>query len=801
MFLRSLKLNNYRKFRDELIEFPEGMIGIIGPNGSGKSSILEAIGWALYGNELARSHKIEVKSQNAEEEDDCEVELIFDFEGHSYKISRVLKGKNAISNALVYLDGSAEPIAQRDSGVNQYIEDLLGMDYVTFLRTVYAKQKELAALSTLNPEQRKKVIRRMLNIDRIDLAVVKIRADVREQQQFIKGVQINLEDLEELEQAQGKILEEQKTINKHISGFTAVLEKIKGEKEEIKKEKDDQEQKYKAYNVLDNSKSRFETQQVSRERELKEAIKDRDYLQQKKENLDKIEPSEQEYLKVKKEKEGQETLRLQYQEKIAIEKSLKSKKDEIGEREEKLKISLKQFNEFSGVQGELDNTEKHIDEKEIIRRKLEKQVKEVEKKAGIYSSQIEELLSKKKKITQLGKSGECPTCFRKLGDNCEDIIDHLDREISEIKKKLSPIQEESSKLNNDAETIIADQDKLVKKKSKLYEILKKKSKVEQSVEEQSDEIKKLKVKIGKDEDKLSEMKDVKFNQDYYLKLLEKFESLSKTRDTILELRKETQRIPRIVEKINVTNKELESLETQVKKVKEELNKLDFDEKQHKKAQDSYEDVNDRLIKEQKELDEEKSKQAVIKEKLVSFKNKIVQQKENRKKIEATQIELQYLQRLESLLDIFRLELTGRIRPLLETRASYLFNEITDGRYPSIELDEDYEMSILDGNKSFQLKRFSGGEEDLANLCLRVAMSQVIAERSGGMEINFIALDEIFGSQDEDRRQNILNSLNKLSSQFRQIFLISHIEDIKEMLAKVLHVEENVVTKESKVLFG
>ncbi|MEA3428425.1 MAG: SbcC/MukB-like Walker B domain-containing protein [Thermodesulfobacteriota bacterium] len=84
-------------------------------------------------------------------------------------------------------------------------------------------------------------------------------------------------------------------------------------------------------------------------------------------------------------------------------------------------------------------------------------------------------------------------------------------------------------------------------------------------------------------------------------------------------------------------------------------------------------------------------------------------------------------------------------------------------------------------------QFSGGEQDLANLCLRIAISQVVAERSGGAPINFIVLDEIFGSQDSGRRDLILNALGQLSSQFRQIFIITHIEQIKDMLPVIIDV--------------
>jgi DNA repair exonuclease SbcCD ATPase subunit len=41
------------------------------------------------------------------------------------------------------------------------------------------------------------------------------------------------------------------------------------------------------------------------------------------------------------------------------------------------------------------------------------------------------------------------------------------------------------------------------------------------------------------------------------------------------------------------------------------------------------------------------------------------------------------------------------------------------------------------------------------------------------------MKKTFGSQDVERRENILKSFNGLSSQFRQIFLITHIEEMKE----------------------
>jgi len=138
---------------------------------------------------------------------------------------------------------------------------------------------------------------------------------------------------------------------------------------------------------------------------------------------------------------------------------------------------------------------------------------------------------------------------------------------------------------------------------------------------------------------------------------------------------------------------------------------------------------------------------------------------------------------------FRTYLISRIRPTLSYYSSDFFSRLTDGKYISVELDENYNLMIYDNGEFYSIERFSGGEEDLANLCLRLAISEVITERAGGA-FNFIILDEIFGSQDLFRRQNIMKALNNLSSKFRQIFLITHVEDVKNEMEHILSVSEN-----------
>ena len=81
---------------------------------------------------------------------------------------------------------------------------------------------------------------------------------------------------------------------------------------------------------------------------------------------------------------------------------------------------------------------------------------------------------------------------------------------------------------------------------------------------------------------------------------------------------------------------------------------------------------------------------------------------------------------------------------------------------------------------------SGGEEDVANLVLRLAISQMIAERAG-QAFSLLILDEIFGSLDVQRRDAVLALLRSLQARFEQVIVISHIDDVRDGLDQVFSV--------------
>jgi exonuclease SbcC len=150
----------------------------------------------------------------------------------------------------------------------------------------------------------------------------------------------------------------------------------------------------------------------------------------------------------------------------------------------------------------------------------------------------------------------------------------------------------------------------------------------------------------------------------------------------------------------------------------------------------------------------------------------------------TATELVLHQELDRALTDLRNDLNATLRPDLSELASSFLRDLTNARYTDLELDEEYTTTLLDDGDPKAV--ISGGEEDVANLALRLAISQMIAERAG-QPLSLLILDEIFGSLDEDRRTAVVDLLRSLADRFPQVILITHIDSVREGFDRVVRV--------------
>lgn len=141
-------------------------------------------------------------------------------------------------------------------------------------------------------------------------------------------------------------------------------------------------------------------------------------------------------------------------------------------------------------------------------------------------------------------------------------------------------------------------------------------------------------------------------------------------------------------------------------------------------------------------------------------------------------------------------------PELESEANRLLSRLTENqmhvglitqqRNKQGNAIETLDIVIADevGTRNYEM--FSGGEAFKVNFALRLALSRLLARRAGA-KLETLIIDEGFGTQDEESRHKLLNSINMVSADFARIIVVSHIAEVREMFPTQI-----VVQKESGI---
>ena len=691
MILKSLHLKNFRKFKDTMIEFPDGITGVIGLNGAGKSTLFEAVAWVLYGPVSARTSIDQIKRDGAEPSDPCQVELEFIFEDDTYRVVREMSGKNLQASGTATVNGSIA--ATGAETLTKFIQRKLGMDWKSFYTSLFAKQKELNALSSMNPSERRQLILRMLGIDVVDDIIQEIRTDARDKKTTVEKLQANLLDdtgrsRKEVYQDQVQALEQQqKNLAVRIAEQKKQLQKKGEELKKIKKECDTKKHEY------------------ERTCKTKEQVDEQKTLFEKKQRLDQ---------------------------------ELNTREATFRQRTEALKQQQVKLAVFTNLEKDLRTLEaqqqKNANALENVMKKEEQLIVIIQR----HEQDIKDLTRKKNHIEKIGPTAKCPTCERVLGQQHTTLLQTYNKDIATHKNELTKLLDEVKTIHTDTERLSREKQALQKKGLYLHN---------QEVEQ------------GRLQATASHLA----------------QEIAREQKEIDRLKKESQ----VLRLVAFDEKQYELLRTN-------MNESYKFYQAALKAFDSLKDVNQTLIVKQKEQEGEHN---LLLQQRRQLEQHIKEQEVIAKNLEREQKDAQRLGMLTEVMDSYRSYLISQIRPALSQHASELFAELTDGKYSEIELDEDYNLLLYDQGSAYGIERFSGGEEDLANLCMRLAISEIITERAGSV-FQFIILDEIFGSQDDIRKQNIIKALNGFSSKFRQIFLITHVDDIKQFTEHTIEVTED-----------
>lgn len=795
MRLHSVRLTNFRLHADTRIDFDLGLTGIIGPNGSGKTTILEAVAWALYGMPAARGKRQDIRSLSAPGRSGVKVELDFELSGHRHRVLRTL------NSAELYLDGASSPIANSTTGVTELLRRRLGMSQQEFFNTYFTGQKELGVMSAMGPAERSQFLSRVLGYEKLTSA----RALVRERRNILRGELAGLESaLPESEVVARQLEETEARLKENGARAKTALAKLK-----------------KTHDALlalqprwtDAQKERDVHQKLAADARVNEGqetsiAKDLERLEQE---LTEIEAAKKEIAEISAELNIHADLaaRLHDMERLFQEEGRRKELLRNQQAVERELVGLRERADAIGAPGnELQETD---DARSVLRARLEqlnaqhdaahtdwvRDKQEALTKQEALRTQYKEIKAQRDRLADLGPESPCPICTRPLADHFREVLDELDGQ-------LTAIEVDGKYFRNRVE-------QLQQAPAPLQEILEQIAELERQVEALGQRITEAQLRVQEQSQVARDIREREerlaqivaqlqaipsgYHETRHAQLRQQHAQLAPMVERSVRLSTLTEREPRVRKDADRARKELAKVRKLLTDLKEQLKGSRFSEAAFTKLRASFETATSELrscelaaLGAEKELEAARAARAAA--------------EASRQELERGMERVRSLtmdRRLHEELDVaftdIRASLNEHLRPEISELASGFLSELTDGRYSDLELDDDYNIIVKEDDVPKPV--ISGGEEDLANLVLRLAISQMIAERAG-QAFSLLILDEVFGSLDESRRHNVVELLRRLHDRFEQVILITHIESVREGLDRVLTVRYDADAGVSRV---
>lgn len=786
MKLHSLSLQNFRQHENTRIDFGSGLTGIIGPNGTGKTSILESIAFALYGLDATRGKKETILFSRGHPKAKVEVILDFELSGHRYVIKR------GLSSVEMYLEGQVIPLADSVKAVNALVQQKLGMSRDEFFSTFFTGQKELAVMASIGPTERGHFIARVLGYERLKVAQEFVRDARRHIAAELNAVRGSMPDKDQAEAALAAALNE----GVDAAGNLTTAINARGAAEAALAALTP---RFEASKAAHDSRLRItsdlrvaESELASRVREAQLAIGQLRDAEQAAEELAGFKDAVDAWPRVSGERDEQALLARHDARRRALTDSIADASAEYARLCDRQKvISVAPEMEAAAIALRADKAiEKgHLD-RGITDTVFANARAKADAEAQIRSAQTmrADAVAALETITEAGEHGQCPTCFRALEGQTGVVRDALLAQIGkcdEIIEEQRGLIVELAKVTVDAERrqsealaaeIVALDKRIAKCEAATVEL----SAVARSIEAQFTRINALRADLetvpsGYDAVKHKALTDELDRLRPLVEQAKKLEGLAGRRLTLATQANGAVMARNEVEaRVGALQRDLASLPADdFEAVCDECDRA-------RAAAASANLAHERAIGEQKAASEavKRAEAAVAQaQESAAREAELVREHATHDALDRAYAEL-------------RTDLNKAVRPEIARIASMYLSDLTDGRYTELDLDEFYNLVIIE--EGVPKPVVSGGEEDISNLVLRLAISQMIAERSG-QSFSLLILDEVFASLDETRRNNVVALLQSLRDRFEQVILITHHDSVRDGCDSVLLVSVDPAT--------
>ncbi len=292
MKLSKLKLKNLNSFREEIeLDFEKspldeaGLVAITGPTGAGKTTLLDAICLALYGK-TPRLHGSDTKSPKhliPHGEKEGYAEVLFVANGKRYLAEWNLRRGSSPKGRLLELEQNrlitdklstkGKSLGTSEKTVSEKVEEILGINFDTFKRSVMLAQGEFAAFLKETNEKRREILEVTAGIgiyDDLKKALNDKIKIVREKHQKVLG------KLDTVPEASCEQLAQAETT---LAGLQDNARALADERERCREEKERESVRAEAFEKLRSSKARTDEllsqkhEMAKREAERAQAIR------------------------------------------------------------------------------------------------------------------------------------------------------------------------------------------------------------------------------------------------------------------------------------------------------------------------------------------------------------------------------------------------------------------------------------------------------------------------------------------------------------------------------------------------
>lgn len=823
-----LTLKNFLCYKEETLVLDGIRLACLsGENGAGKSAIFDAMTWALWGKARATHDEIIMSG-----EIEMQVDFEFEVNGQLYRVVRTRSRKGSGTTQISFQIAKAEGGWQNISGnivreTERKIVEVLKMEYETFVNSAFLRQGHADEFTVKTPGERKKVLAEILELAAYDAWETRAKEEWRENDALLKRLKLQIEEIELELNLRPNYEQKQKEANAKISEFKAILAQNEGQVTQLHAIVQDLKNKQ-ARLAENNAKLQNDRAELNRLienlPEIEKKIRDREAVIARGKE---IEAGFKEYEIVNAAHEEMlEKYRL-FRKLIVERQALEKKIDEIFQQiKADVRVYQERFNETEATSRNLPVLQKQYEaslkEIELLSKSKEENEKLKEKRQNLkveertLQSEIERvgetLENIKAKAFQVPASGEvCEHCGQVLSEEAREqtlqqrrneykVIQAENTQRNRLLKEIKIEIEETETKLKELEGVERKSSDLLKKSGRLESELKAAQVADNKKIEFDKKLKELRRQLETNDfchterQELANInqqaRELAFDEGATRKLKEKVDSLKIYSEQKTNLDSARQTIETYRE--NAADNRHRQL-----RLKQQISETETICEILNKEVAGLAQANLNLETAQREKNIAEGQLKVFEQNLWEAQSKLkrcdeleLEKKRKDTELTATAQQIQIYKDLEQAFGKKGVQalIIESVLPELEDEANLLLSRMTDGRM-SIRFDtqantkkgdpvETLELKISDENGVRAYELFSGGEAFRVNFAVRVALSKLLARRSGAA-LRTLIVDEGFGTQDGSGRERLVEAIRNIESEFDRILVITHIQELKD----------------------